>query len=77
MHRVLAAFALGFACGTALAADLGNALIDYDAFAINVQEVRALRQARRISEADFIRMAAEPETWCSMRAASGFSGYAT
>jgi len=39
-----------------------NALIDYDAFAANVQEVRALREAHRISEAEFMRMAAEAET---------------
>ena len=39
-----------------------NALIDYDGFARNVAEVRTLREARRVSEADFIRMAGEPGT---------------
>jgi len=45
-----------------LAADSGNALIDYDGFARNVAEVRALREARRIPEAEFLRMAAEAGT---------------
>ena len=39
-----------------------NELIDYDGFARNVSEVRALREARRVSESEFIRMAAEPGT---------------
>jgi phage shock protein E len=43
-------------------ADTGNALIDYDGFARSVAEVRQLREARRIPEAQFMRMAAEPGT---------------
>lgn len=39
-----------------------NDLIDFDGFARNVQEVRASREARRISEVEFIRMASEPGT---------------
>jgi rhodanese-related sulfurtransferase len=39
-----------------------NPLIDYDGFAKNVAEVRELREARRISEAEFIRMSREPGT---------------
>ena len=39
-----------------------NPLIDYDAFAANVQAVRTLRESRCISEAEFIRMAREPGT---------------
>jgi len=39
-----------------------NELIDYEAFARSVDEVRALRQSRRVSEADFMRMAREPGT---------------
>ena len=39
-----------------------NPLIDYRAFAANVAEVGKLREARRIPEADFIRMAREPGT---------------
>ena len=44
------------------AAPPDNALIDYDGFARNVQEVRALREARRVSVDEFLRMAAEPGT---------------
>ena len=39
-----------------------NQLVDYEAFARNVGEVRALRESRRVSEADFMRMAREPDT---------------
>jgi len=39
-----------------------NALIDYDGFARNVAEVRALREERRVSEDEFRRLAAEPGT---------------
>ena len=55
---------LGFlvALAPAAHADTGNALIDYDGFARSVAEVRQLREARRIPEAQFMRMAAEPGT---------------
>ena len=49
------------ACSSAFA-EAPNPLIDYDGFARSVGEVRKLREARRVSEADFIRMAAEPGT---------------
>ncbi len=39
-----------------------NPQIDYDAFAANVAAVRSVRESRRISEAQFMRMAAEPGT---------------
>ena len=39
-----------------------NDLIDYDGFARDVTEVRAVREARRIGEAEFMRMAAQPGT---------------
>jgi hypothetical protein len=39
-----------------------NPLIDYQAFAANVAEVGLLREQRRISEEEFIRMAREPGT---------------
>jgi phage shock protein E len=39
-----------------------NPLIDYDAFAANVLAVAPLRESRRISEAQFRRMAREPGT---------------
>ena len=39
-----------------------NPLIDYEGFARTVAEVGPLRESRRVSEADFIRMAREPGT---------------
>jgi hypothetical protein len=39
-----------------------NELIDFDGFARNVSSVAALREARRVSEDEFLRMAAEPGT---------------
>jgi phage shock protein E len=59
MQRLLVAFLS--LCGTAFAA-APNALIDYEGFARNVQEVGAVRESRRVSEAEFARMAAEPGT---------------
>jgi len=55
MHRLLG---LLLALAPAVYADTGNALIDYDGFARSVAEVRQLREARRIPEAQFMRMAA-------------------
>jgi hypothetical protein len=46
----------------ATASDIPNEYIDYDAFASNVVKVGELRKQRRISEAQFIRMAREPGT---------------
>lgn len=43
-------------------ADSGNPLIDYAAFQDQVVEVGELRESRRISEQDFLRMAAERGT---------------
>ena len=59
MHRLLG---LLLALAPAASADTGNRLIDYDAFARSVAEVRQSREARRIPEAQFMRMAAEPGT---------------
>ncbi len=39
-----------------------NPLIDYNAFAANVLAVAPIRESRRISEAQFMRMAREPGT---------------
>jgi len=39
-----------------------NELIDYAGFAKDVAEVRALREPRRVSEAEFLRLAQEPDT---------------
>lgn len=44
------------------AAEAPNPLIDYDGFQRNVAEVAELRESRRISEEEFIRMAADPHT---------------
>ena len=41
---------------------LRNPLIDYDAFARNVLEVRQLREQRRLTEEEFARIAREPGT---------------
>lgn len=63
MVRIAAAtlaFLLGLPGLAAAAPD--NDLIDYDGFARNVAEARTLRESRRISEAEFIRMAREPGT---------------
>ena len=49
------------ACGGAIASP-ANPLIDYDAFVRDVGKVRALRESRRLDEAQFIRMASEPGT---------------
>lgn len=49
------------ACGSAFAAP-ANPLIDYDAFTRDVVEVGTLRESRRVSEAEFVRMASEPGT---------------
>ena len=51
-----------FAVSHSHAQSLGNELIDYDGFERNVGKVKSLREARRISEEQFLRMAAEPGT---------------
>jgi len=61
MDRRFALLPILLACGFARAAP-GNDLIDYDAFARNVQEVRGLRESRRVSEEEFARMARMPGT---------------
>ena len=44
------------------AESLRNPLIDFDGFATSVAEVRKVREARRVTEAEFARMAREPGT---------------
>jgi phage shock protein E len=44
------------------AADIPNPLIDYGSFKDNVSSVGDLRESRRLSEADFIRLAKQPGT---------------
>ena len=65
MFRTLPAAVLALAAGLAQANSaqgLRNPHIDYDAFATNVAQVRELRAQRRVTEAEFIRMASEPGT---------------
>ena len=60
MRTPLAALLLAASLAHAQAPE--NRLIDYEGFQRNVSEVRTLRKARRVSEAEFIRMAALPGT---------------
>jgi phage shock protein E len=46
----------------ACAAEIPNRLIDYPAFERNVEKVGKLRAKQRVSEEDFILMAADPKT---------------
>ena len=58
----IAALALAAAVLQACASAPPNPQIDYAAFARDVDEVGAVREARRVSEDEFIRMAGEPGT---------------
>lgn len=60
-HRILIAAATLFAVA-ASAEDIPNRLIDYPAFQDNVASVRELREKRRVTEAQFLRMAADSGT---------------
>ncbi len=63
MRHTLAAVLVATGCaGLNTYAAVENELIDYDQFATNVAEVRKLRETRRVSEEEFIRMAADPGT---------------
>lgn len=48
--------------GLASAEEIPNRLIDYGAFEAGVQQVGKLRATRRVTEAQFIRMSADPAT---------------
>jgi phage shock protein E len=61
MHAKLP-LALLLAAGLAPAADIPNRLIDYDRFQTQVNLVGELRDAHRVTEAEFIRMARDPAT---------------
>jgi len=50
------------AAGNDSQGEIPNEFIDYQAFAEQVEDVGEQRALRRVSEADFIRMAAEPGT---------------
>jgi len=58
----LMAATLSALLGPAARADEGNPRIDYRRFATGVAEVEQLRQSRRISEDEFIALAARPDT---------------
>ena len=64
MRTISVIFALATACSLSIAEEnaIPNPLIDYQAFLKNAVTVQDLRAKRRISEADFIRLAAEPGT---------------
>jgi phage shock protein E len=62
LTTALAAALLVLSCAAARAADEGNEFIDYAAFEKQVIEVGKIREKRRISEAQFLRMAREPGT---------------
>jgi len=61
MVRLAFATLMLFAAATR-AEDIPNPLIDYDAFARQVAEVGRIREQRRLTEAQFIRMAKQPGT---------------
>jgi hypothetical protein len=56
------ALVLSAAVGPLLAEELPNRLIDYGAFQSQVAAVGEIRQARRLGEKEFLRMAADPAT---------------
>ncbi len=58
----ITALLLCFSLAAAEERPIPNPLIDYNGFLDNAVKVRTLREQRRISEADFLRLAAEPGT---------------
>lgn len=61
-HFALALFCGGLLTASAFAADIPNRLIDYQGFMRDAKKVEVLRQQRRVSEEDFLKLAAEPHT---------------
>ena len=59
--RIMVAVLMLFA-GLASAEDIPNPLIDYGAFKENVMLIGALRDGRRVTESEFVRMSADRET---------------
>ena len=51
-----------FFAGLASADEIPNPLIDYGAFKANVERVGELRESHRVTEAEFLRLAADPDT---------------
>ncbi|MES1263173.1 MAG: rhodanese-like domain-containing protein, partial [Peristeroidobacter soli] len=55
-------FALFLSAGVAQAQEIPNPLIDYAAFQSGVESVGLTREKFRVSERQFVSMAADPET---------------
>ncbi len=62
IHSLISIFAVSFGTMGAQQQPIPNPMIDYKGFLLNASAVGKLRNERRISEQDFIRMAAEPNT---------------
>src|SRR5204863_502570 len=67
IHRFLVVLTVSFSLASAQNANAEdkpepNPLIDYQGFLENAAKVQKLRDQRRVSEADFLRLAAEPRT---------------
>jgi len=62
MTRSVVLAGLILCTGTICAEEIPNRLIDYEAFKEQVEQVGRIRKERRITEEQFIRMAAEPST---------------
>ena len=62
MRKTLMLAGLLCAANAVCAQDIPNRLIDYDAFASQVSAVGQWRKTHRVSEAEFIRMSADPAT---------------
>lgn len=60
MVRIFLALAL--VSSAAVAEDIPNPLIDYEAFQSGVERVAVLREKHRLTERDFVRMAQDPST---------------
>lgn len=62
MYKSMALFCISLAAGSAAAQEIPNRYIDYNGFAAQVARVGEARSRRRVTEAEFIRMAREPGT---------------
>ncbi len=59
MKSIIPTFLL---CLPLTAAEPANPQIDYEGFLLTATEARSMREARRVSEEEFLKMAAEPGT---------------
>ena len=62
MTKQLFAPALILLAGLASAGEISNPRIDYGAFKTNVERVGERRELHRVTEAEFLQMAADPDT---------------